>query len=463
MALADFSVGHRERVFVRSQSAFGTQADPQSSSYVRIEGSMGARRTKQRQFEGDKRDNASPVNAFDLLSAVEWSMPEGNLRPSGALGATPEMDPFLLGLLGARNTANLTTTVSVSPTPTTTGCTLASVTGLQVGDLIKFASGDVRQVATLVSSAITWFPALAVAPSTGTAVTSGTTYKPLADPDATITLLRHMVHTSDVFPDCWVNEGTIRFAKDSWLRASFAGAGAGKRARIGSSTLSAAVTTAGQTAFTVAVGDGVLFDVADAFGYAMIGTEVVRVTARAGDVLTVARAQLGTTAAASYAIGAELTPYMPAATLTGTAVTGIAGYFVIWDGTTSQTVSFDSAEISVQNGFAARTEYGANGYAIGYMRSEPTRSVQLNATLRYKRAANLIRDAADRGRQIACVLTCGNSAVNGSLFAAVLPRVIFDAEPLPESPANGDALITITGTAYASSVTAEDAISIGNL
>jgi hypothetical protein len=89
----------------------------------------------------------------------------------------PRVYPFTIGNAPVGGYVN--TTVLASPTPSTTGCTLASGSNVFIGSTLVFASsgpGGVPQstVVLTVSGAAITYQALANAPTTGEAVTGGT-------------------------------------------------------------------------------------------------------------------------------------------------------------------------------------------------------------------------------------------------------------------------------------------------
>lgn len=102
------------------------------------------------------------------------------LSPSGTLGVAPNGKVFYKHAFGAESVGSLSTTIASSPT--TTGATLTSVSGLSVG---KFALIDVTGVGpcgvivkSISGSAVTWSPELPDAPTAGDTFKQGVTYTP---------------------------------------------------------------------------------------------------------------------------------------------------------------------------------------------------------------------------------------------------------------------------------------------
>lgn len=458
----DYSPGHYERAFVKKETTFGTIEDPTATDHVRIAQSFSIGRKKARKPDNAKGDNAAPTEPFDLDSFTEWALAEGNVRPSGVLGTAPEFDALLEAALGTKTSPALTTTVS-DASPGVSDADLASVTGLAVGDLIRFGtSGHVRRVTAIATLNVTWEPALPAAPTNGEAVTSGCNYKPAADYETSLTMLRDLRSAVEVYPGCWVNEATFKFRRDEWLLAGFTGQGCGKRVRIGDALITDAPLGIGAATANVTADEGELFDVSEGSWYGLLESEVVKITARSNDALTITRGQKST-AAASHAAGTELQPYRPTPTLVGKAITGITGYLYTVDkdgSSTPRATTFEEAEVKVANGFEARREFGS-ATAFGFCRTSPHRAVTVAITGKLRRLHGVLRDAASAGRKVGVVLVCGSTS--GYICSIVLPRVVFDAGAIPDSPENGDAMITLTGTAYASDSTKDDEISIGFL
>jgi hypothetical protein len=460
----EYSLGRLERAFLKKETAFGTIPAFATGDHVRLPGSFAIGQKVARKADQAKRDVAAANELFDLDKSTEWSWPEGPVRPAGVLGTPPELDVLFEMLLGQKIVANVSTTIAASPTPTTTGCTVAAAGALAKGCLIRFSNasktgihGQVRRVTSVSTNAITWEPALPAAPASGDTVTSGVTYLPVSDPEVSFAAVRDLGHSVEVFPGLWCNEGSLKFGRAEFLLASFSGQGCGRRTRVGAAAL-ASQAAVGATTMGVTANEGELFDVSGGPWYARCEAEVVRIDGVSDDTLTVARAQQSTTAAGHDA-GKELAPWTPARTLVGRAVTGMRGQLIAADSTGAiQAVDFETAEARVANGFEARRASGSE-YAIGYYRADPVRAVTVNLTAKYKRTIALLRDAAARGRKVGLCMTVGEEA--GYLAAVVLPRVVFDADGVPEAPEGGDTMITLTGTALASSEVDDDQIAIG--
>jgi hypothetical protein len=285
-------------------------------------------------------------------------------------------------------------------------------------------------------------------------VKHGVTYKPAADFESSLALYRCLDNVADIFPGLWANEGSFKFTRDDWVKAAFSGAGMGKRITAGSSTASALGNAV--AAFPLTTGEGRLFDFSEGPGFVSIaGAAPVQVNSGGGasDILTLA-------APATWELGAEVTPAIPTRTVLGAPIPGTRGYFYVVAGTTLLVLSFESAEVSVVNGFDARREAG-NEYAFGFARTELKRTVTLNAQIRAKRLQQLVRYAGSAGVAIGAVLQAGT--VSGAMAAIVLPKLKIDADPTLEAPVNGDVNMPVTAVAYASAEDKDDEIAIGML
>ena len=116
------------------------------------------------------------------------------LQPSGTINTLGEADALLEHGLGAKRNVTLATTISASPVPTTTVFTLASVTGLAVGDAILIALGGskyVRWITGIATAEVTVAPALPSAPAGTEVVKACTTYGLASAIDDSLTLAHY--------------------------------------------------------------------------------------------------------------------------------------------------------------------------------------------------------------------------------------------------------------------------------
>lgn len=290
----------------------------------------------------------SPTTSFDT--------DEFTLRPSDALGTAPVAAKWLKAALGAQANGHAsTTTVSAAPAPGVSGCTVASGTNINVGCCIAFSNaagtgvhGQVAFVASKNTNAITWEPALTQAPATDDVVSIG--YGWYMDDSAAVACdyFHETSNTVRAINGCVVNDGELKIVRNAEMTARFAGPGRGEYSHVGTTTVGGAYTSEG-TSLTVATGTGHNFHISSGVPLYItveaedVNTEeVMKVTARAGDVLTVVGAQK-TTSASNHGEGAVVRPWSPTLTVTGTPCCCINGGSFKIDG-----VAFSVEEASLK-------------------------------------------------------------------------------------------------------------------
>jgi hypothetical protein len=140
----------------------------------------------------------------------------GLFYPSGTLNTVPECAPFLKNGLGAVASAVASSTVSASPAPSTTGCTVASATNFVVNTFITItiASGAsagtyVRFLTGIATNALTWAPALPAAPASLDTVKSGVTYSLATDLPKSLDIAHYAANQNREQLGCVVDKITI--------------------------------------------------------------------------------------------------------------------------------------------------------------------------------------------------------------------------------------------------------------
>jgi hypothetical protein len=123
------------------------------------------------------------------------------LRPSGTLNTLPECDPVLAAAFGLKTNVTLATTVNAG-TGAVGGATLASATGLVVGDFVLITCPDtkrrLRQILTLPGGGVvTWAPNLPTGqqPADAAAVKGVITYKLTTALVASLSLAHYLKFT----------------------------------------------------------------------------------------------------------------------------------------------------------------------------------------------------------------------------------------------------------------------------
>ena len=184
-----YQLGRTSRVFIKEESSYG--AAPTLAATDAVRHTMA-------------RLNVNPANRADIdvrtthpsvLASYRasrrktgtWNV-AGIFFPSGTLGVSCDHEPVLEHGLGTKKYTALATTVSASPAPSTTVFTVASATGLAVGDAVLVAcSGGltpgkyVRWVTAIDTLALTVAPALPQAPASGDAIKAVINYKLASD------------------------------------------------------------------------------------------------------------------------------------------------------------------------------------------------------------------------------------------------------------------------------------------
>jgi hypothetical protein len=107
---------------------------------------------------------------------------KAQMYPSGTLNTLPELDLVYKNGFGAA-AQNITLATTVSSGPTTTGAVVASATGLAIGQMVELniaAGGNagtyIRRLTNIVSTTLTWSPALPGAQSVADTVKGMVTY-----------------------------------------------------------------------------------------------------------------------------------------------------------------------------------------------------------------------------------------------------------------------------------------------
>lgn len=122
----------------------------------------------------------STTSRRDTRAKAGWNY-EGIFRPSGVLNTLPEQAPMLLAAFG--QAANITLSTTFSGTPTVSGGTVASATGLAIGQFVLITCPDgKKRLRRLVSgtsgTTLVWAPNLPAgqAPASGAACKGCLTY-----------------------------------------------------------------------------------------------------------------------------------------------------------------------------------------------------------------------------------------------------------------------------------------------
>lgn len=176
-------IGRQGQLYVVTESTYGTTPSVAATDAVRHIAFQANFDNANRRSIMEKKVSPGMNTAARTpgRKKADWSL-EAILRPSGTIQTVPECDEILAAGFGAKTTVALTTTVSSGGV--VGGATLASATGLVVGDFVSITCPDgkkrLRRVATLPGGgAVTWAPNLPAgqAPTNGAAVKGVITYK----------------------------------------------------------------------------------------------------------------------------------------------------------------------------------------------------------------------------------------------------------------------------------------------
>lgn len=166
-----YQLGRTGRVFAAKQSSYGTAPTFAATDAIRHLMVKLNYSPRNRVDSPERLVHPSQVTRFTRKTTGDWGL-GGIFYPSGVLNTLPDHTDFLECGLGAAPT-NVTLATTFSGSPTTTGGTILSATGLAVGQpvLISIAAGPsagkyVRWLTTAGTSPV-WAPALPAAPAAG--------------------------------------------------------------------------------------------------------------------------------------------------------------------------------------------------------------------------------------------------------------------------------------------------------
>lgn len=175
-----YQLGRTGRLYGAVESAYGTPATLVAGDALRHLNLKFASNPRNRVNSSERHIHPSQVYRMTRRESASW-MVSGMVFPSGTLNTEPDMAFILEAMFGSKTNVTLATTVSASPAPTTTVFTVASATGLVVGDAVLVnVTGvglQVRWITAINTLALTVAPALSAAPATSDTVKGCITYK----------------------------------------------------------------------------------------------------------------------------------------------------------------------------------------------------------------------------------------------------------------------------------------------
>lgn len=176
--------GRLGRLYTNVESAFGTAPAIAAANALRHLEFTAEEDPLNRVASRERRRDPSLVSRFDRRESAGWNLSDAYLYPSGTILTKPEMAPILKAGLGAETVPTGAAT-TLSGTPTVTGGTLTASTGFAIGQMVLITTPTygklVRKVTNLVTTTITWSPALPEAPATSAAIKGGISWTPASD------------------------------------------------------------------------------------------------------------------------------------------------------------------------------------------------------------------------------------------------------------------------------------------
>lgn len=435
------ALGRRTVMWIKKQTARGTLAEPATGDTVLKTG----RGTFKQNF--DYEDDKQLRDTFDELQGSQGALPHGELdftcylKPSGTAGTDPECTDILEGAFGSK-LSGAADTVQAAPAPTVSGCTVTDGTRFSKGQvrLVEMTAGPTAVTITDVSTnALTWEPALSVAPASGANIYAAIQYKPATD------LSDYSIWMKDddrvfAYQDCSFSKLSGKFDKKSSLELAVNG-GFVKFFMAGSDELAVACT---DVATTLTFKDGKKF-LAGAGCIIKLESEIIRVDSVSGNVGTVTRAYMSTTAAA-HAIDTPITPWSPTVTETGVPLHGKYGKPKWKLGSTWESLPYLEFSYEFDNALGwADEEVTGEDEGAGSFRNEVRKVTGTMSFLYRRKHSNLY--AHSKSRTLAQVLVPVFSAV-GKGFAIHIPQAEF---LIPEIGGDAEQRVTLPFKIFASS------------
>lgn len=453
-----YAVGYRELVFLSKESAgnYGTIVHPVATDAVQF---MTASLTH-KQDRVDRTDKTTSRSFRGRIShriSGSWSLNLYNL-PSGTSGVAPDAGDALEFGFGSVKIVVDGVTAGV---PTTTSIPVAGGTGVNyaVNDAVGWVNpaGDleVTFVTAVVTDTLTVDPPFSSAPAAAATLKGSVTYKP-ANVLGSLTLTRILDNYEDVWPGCFVN--TLSFVFPGTAEATVTLGGDCSTSFSSGSSLLAANSLIGATTISVTPGDGDRFQPNTRI---MIGTEVLLITAVAGDVLSITHAQAGT-AAAAHTLGDTIGPYEPPSTVAGVPVSGTIGSFYITglQGATRvlSQAKIQTATLNYTNNAALRNaEYGKN-FATGF--TVKKRNVTHDVTVWLNPEQVKFYNRSKRFASQSVMLQAGTTI--GNTIAYKIPNSEMNIPSIPGG-ADDEVAISLTGVGLATLVGGNDEVALSYL
>lgn len=168
------------QMYAKDESSYGTAPSFGATDAVRhLAGSKFSFSPRNLAKSPERHTHPSQMALLTRRVSADWAL-KAQMYPSGTLNTLPELGALLKNAFGAA-AQNITLSTTFSGTPTTTGGTIASATGLVAGQMVQIGIAGVgifiRRLTTATTSAV-WAPALPSAPASGDTLKGCVTYTP---------------------------------------------------------------------------------------------------------------------------------------------------------------------------------------------------------------------------------------------------------------------------------------------
>lgn len=245
-----YQIGRVGRVYVASESAYGTAATLVAGDAVRHLNVKLNDNPRNRVNSPERHTHPSQVYRFTRKRTADWLL-SGIFYPSGIINTDPDHEPIITNTFGTSSKRSVTLSTTVMSGATTTGCVVASATGLAIGDavLINVTTASVgrcvRFLTNVSGTTLTWAPALPSAPTVGDTVKGCVTWTPKTAIGSSMNIAHYLTSKSYEAKGCAPESFKLSFDENSEVMWE-AGGPAQKRIRPAQSD-PATFTTAGTT------------------------------------------------------------------------------------------------------------------------------------------------------------------------------------------------------------------------
>lgn len=308
-----------EQLYVVPESSYGALTEPVSTNAIRhVRASFN--HTQERSEREDKHGSRGVMERVSRRKALKYEI-ESYVLPSGQPGSVPEVSE-LLEAHGLKKRATEAATVASSPAPTVNSCALSSSSAVASEEAVGFViEGEyyLRYVTDNAGGVISWTPDLPSPPAVDSTIIQTVSYSPASDPTNSVSIWRFLDGVAFAYPGCVGDGWELSISGGGEARFRFRGLG-GEERMGGSDVLTQDVN---DTATSFSVEDAGRFE--EGLVLQIEGETVRVVSADPGtNVIEVERGHGGGSTSA-HLTGAELAPYQPTASVSGTPVAGILG------------------------------------------------------------------------------------------------------------------------------------------